>query len=211
MSAPERDYSLYLQEAKLRAAWVDNIHSAICDVLALVNPVRTTVAGWRHRILRGSIYSMALLSERGGGIDTLLTQLEGAEDQKPTLTYTDLPDADGCTALHYAAHSGSRLAVDLLLNHGAEPNALDNNLDTPLHFAARKAAHDVADSLLSRGADPNLTNMSNRTAMFYAIDPLPGVSFKKAATFVQVVGMHGGDCNAVDLEGRPSSFMRQKC
>ena len=205
ISAPERDYVLYLQEEKVRSAWVEKIHDAICSVLALMNPVRTTVPGWRHRILRGSIYSMALLA-KDEGVESLLILLEGGENQEPTLKYDDMPDADGCTPLHYAAHSGSQLAVDLLLNHGAEANALDNNLDTPLHFAARKAAHDVAESLLSRGSDPNLTNMANKTALHYAIDPLPGVSAEKAALFIRTVGNWGGDVNAMDIEGRPLLF-----
>ncbi|KAF4763491.1 hypothetical protein HAV15_000099 [Penicillium sp. str.  len=43
----------------------------------------------------------------------------------------------GLTALHFSALSGIVGMTGLLLDHGAEPNALDENGDTPLHLAIR--------------------------------------------------------------------------
>jgi ankyrin repeat protein len=42
----------------------------------------------------------------------------------------------GYTALHYAAESGRQDFIPLLLRAGADPNALDEELETPLHTAA---------------------------------------------------------------------------
>lgn len=47
-------------------------------------------------------------------------------------------DADGQTALHYAVHSKRTEAIDLLLMHGASPNAVDFKGRTLLHCAARR-------------------------------------------------------------------------
>ena len=205
VSAPERDYILYAQEEKVRAVWVEKLHCAICDLLMLSNPVRTTVVGWRHRILFGTTWSMALFSKQEG-VKTLLERLEGAEGVESSMKYNDQRDADGCTPLHYAAHSGSKLAIDLLLNHGADPNALDNNLDTPLHYCAKRAAYDGAESLVTRGADPNVENMNGCTPVFCAVHPLPGVSAEDSARFVEIIGMNGADPNAPDMNGRPLLF-----
>ncbi|KAJ5962647.1 ankyrin [Penicillium viridicatum] len=43
----------------------------------------------------------------------------------------------GLTALHFTALSGMAEMTALLLVHGADPNALDDNGDTPLHLAIR--------------------------------------------------------------------------
>jgi ankyrin repeat protein len=43
----------------------------------------------------------------------------------------------GLTALHFSALSGIVGMTGLLLDHGADPNALDENGDTPLHLVIR--------------------------------------------------------------------------
>src|SRR5262249_33618203 len=57
--------------------------------------------------------------------------------------------------LHVAAHVGNRDAADLLLDHGAFIDSLDDRGQTPLHVAAEYGNFDVAELLLSRGANPN--------------------------------------------------------
>ncbi|KAL2844564.1 ankyrin, partial [Aspergillus pseudoustus] len=43
----------------------------------------------------------------------------------------------GLTALHFTAQNGIAGMTALLLDHGADPNAVDDNGDTPLHLAIR--------------------------------------------------------------------------
>src|SRR5579885_521638 len=64
---------------------------------------------------------------------------------------------DGFTALHLAAFFGHAASAALLLDRGADPNAIARNAMkvAPLHSAAAARAHDVARALLERGADPN--------------------------------------------------------
>ena len=60
------------------------------------------------------------------------------------------------TLLHDMAHEGSVEKARLLLDHGAEVNAIDGEYrSTPLAFAARWNQRDVARLLIEHGADVN--------------------------------------------------------
>lgn len=66
---------------------------------------------------------------------------------------------DGYTPLHLAAGSGTIETVQLLLAHGADPNARawgaedgDDCAKTPLACAQEWARHDIADALIAAGA-----------------------------------------------------------
>jgi ankyrin repeat protein len=63
--------------------------------------------------------------------------------------------AQGATPLHFAARSGQITITALLLQHGADPQAIYQSEWTPLHFAAKGGHVDVADLLLERGAPVN--------------------------------------------------------
>ena len=71
----------------------------------------------------------------------------------------------GWTPLHWAAGRGERELLILLLDHGAEVNAKDNNLWTPLHEAISNKDTETAALLLDRGADVNAADKNGRTAL----------------------------------------------
>jgi ankyrin repeat protein len=73
----------------------------------------------------------------------------------------------GLTPLLIASAMGNAKAVDLLLDNGADPNAVDRNGYAPLHKAVRDSDYGIdverkdailaiVKSLLKHGADPNL-------------------------------------------------------
>src|SRR5213078_4189277 len=88
------------------------------------------------------------------------------EDPSLVHAYSD----DGFTALHLAAFFGGPVAVDYLLQAGADPNAVARNemQVQPLHSAA--AAGEVGDVeaahlLLQAGADPNARQQGEFTPL----------------------------------------------
>lgn len=60
------------------------------------------------------------------------------------------------TPLHVAALYCLPQMAELLLKHGADPNAMNVHGDTPLHVAAFYGCTSVVELLLRHGADPNI-------------------------------------------------------
>lgn len=73
----------------------------------------------------------------------------------------------GWSALHYAAASGDDKITQLLIERGAELDALSPRASgafTPLMLAAREGHESTARLLLARGAKPGLKNTEGHTA-----------------------------------------------
>ena len=82
--------------------------------------------------------------------------LRGFLAADPTLARATSPAAPhgGWTALHAAAKAGRLEAVQMLIAHGADPNAREAGDNTcPLHWAAAHGHTDVVRALLDAGAD----------------------------------------------------------
>lgn len=100
--------------------------------------------------------------------------------------------ADGLTALHWAAMSNNRQIVDLLLYAGATVRPLTRvGGYTPLHLAARAGHEDVVGALLAGGANANAFTTTGVTAMHFAAQA-------NAAGVIRALSAHGGDVDAPD-------------
>jgi ankyrin repeat protein len=76
--------------------------------------------------------------------------------------------SDGFTALHLAAFFGQEDAARLLVERGADPNAVARHATivvTPLHSAAAGAHAGIVKLLLDAGADPNARQPDGFTAL----------------------------------------------
>ena len=60
--------------------------------------------------------------------------------------------------------------VKLLLDAGADINALDNMNSTPLHFAVRFCPADVVETLIKHGAEVNTCNKRGETPLHFAVE-----------------------------------------
>lgn len=78
----------------------------------------------------------------------------------------------GITALHYAAQEGHRTVALLLLDYGADVDAVGESFVTPLYLANAHHHQQVAQLLLDRGASPG------------------NVEWWKPSRFFQIVGSH---------------------
>jgi ankyrin repeat protein len=78
---------------------------------------------------------------------------------------------DGWTALHLGAGFGSPEATDLLLQHGAQVDAISRNpqRNQPLHAAVALSRNaETVRLLLAHGADPNAIQVGGFTPLFSA-------------------------------------------
>ncbi len=73
-------------------------------------------------------------------------------------------------AIHAASAAGSLVIARLLIEAGADVNAVQQAGFTPLHAAAMTGQLDLAKLLLDRGADPNAKADDGRTALAMARD-----------------------------------------
>ncbi|KAF6829983.1 ankyrin repeat protein [Colletotrichum plurivorum] len=78
-------------------------------------------------------------------------------------------DKSGLTALHYAVRSKHLECVSLLLEKGADPNAVDGKKATPLHFAAWCEDEEFSQLLLNAKADATIQDDEGRTALHRAV------------------------------------------
>ena len=78
-------------------------------------------------------------------------------------------DHEGWNPLLYAAFEGRAAIAGLLLDKGANPNALAPNKSTPLMFAARNGHDEVVARLLKVGANLDLANDQKETAESWAV------------------------------------------
>jgi ankyrin repeat protein len=86
-------------------------------------------------------------------------------------------NALGVAPLHSAVTTGSKATVQLLLDRGGNPNAVEANDMTPLHTAAGHGSRVLIDLLISAGADQMCRAKDGRTPADVARDyGHPGVA-----------------------------------
>lgn len=73
-------------------------------------------------------------------------------------------DAEGCSALHWAADRGNCEILTQLLHSGADINAVDEDGLTPLHYAALAEQEEAAKALLKAGCDALIKNKAGEMA-----------------------------------------------
>ena len=74
------------------------------------------------------------------------------------------------TPLHISVSRGHLTAVRLLLDGGADPNAIDGEGSTVLHTAVRSGHHIIVRELLRHDADPSAVDAAGWLPLHYAAE-----------------------------------------
>ncbi|HSU88745.1 MAG TPA: ankyrin repeat domain-containing protein [Terriglobia bacterium] len=129
------------------------------------------------------------------GADLRLVQAVKNNDAKTARTlitqHVDVnsTDADGSTALHWAAQRDNVELVDALLTAGADARAATRYNVMPLYFACLNGNATIIERLLKAGADPNSTAEEGQTALMTA-------ALNGNVSAIKVLLAHKADVNA---------------
>lgn len=99
------------------------------------------------------------------------------------------PQADGATALAWAAHWNDLATADLLIRAGADVNAANELGVTPLWLACENGSAAMAEMLLRAGANSNAALVGGET-------PILTAARTGSAAVVKTLLAHGADLNA---------------
>jgi ankyrin repeat protein len=128
-----------------------------------------------------------------GDVDTARALLQKGIDVRQK-------DADGTTALHWAAHRADVDMVRELIKAGADVRARNEYGATPLSAAAEVGAADVLDVLLKAGADVESPNHEGQTALM-------AVARTGRVDAAKVLLKHGANPNAHEQWGGQTALM----
>ncbi len=102
--------------------------------------------------------------------------------------------ADGATALAWAAHWDDLEMADVLIRAGANPNAANDYGVTPLFLACTNRSAAMAEKLLSAGANPTARLLNGQTVLM-------SCSRTGNAEAVNLLLSHGAQANVQDPKG----------
>ena len=134
-----------------------------------------------------------LEAARSGDLELVQTILDS------DTTAIGMSNDRGSTALHFAAENGHIQIVELLLDLGADLEAIDVDGDTPLMCAAIGGHSEVFKMLLSRGADADILNTSKSGVLHYA-------AISGSVEIVNLLLDRGLDINAQNQGGATPLF-----
>ena len=150
----------------------------------------------RGGVLLATLFAVATLSAQGltgDGARLMAAVKAGNKDGVRALLKQSVDvnarEADGTTALHWAARADDLETVQLLLRAGANADVTNRNRVTPLSLAAINGNAAIVEALLNAGADPNAPLSQGQTALMTA-------ARTGNPDAVKALVAHGADVNA---------------
>ena len=109
-------------------------------------------------------------------------------------------EADGATALHWAAHRNDLETADLLIHAEANVNAANDYGVTPLALACVNRSVAMAEKLLAAGANPNAAKVTGETVLMTC-------ARTGSVEAVRALLARGADPNASESRGGQTALM----
>jgi ankyrin repeat protein len=128
-----------------------------------------------------------------GATDTVRSLLEQRAD-------VNAAQADGATALHWAAHRDDLESAELLIAASADLNAANDYGVTPLSLACTNGSAAMVAKLLKAGANPNAVQQTGETALMTA-------SRTGNAEVVKSLLAYGADVNGRETRREQTALM----
>ncbi|KAI8514592.1 Unconventional myosin-XVI [Branchiostoma belcheri] len=125
---------------------------------------------------------------REGDVQTVRRELQAGRDVNQG------SNGDDMTALHVASWYGQTGVVKLLIQHGADVGARDEDGETALHWASRNGQTGVVKLLIQHGADVGARDKYGRTALHLA-------SLYGQTGVAELLIQHGADVRASNEDG----------
>ncbi|HEU4619354.1 MAG TPA: ankyrin repeat domain-containing protein [Gammaproteobacteria bacterium] len=170
----------------------------------------------RFRVARGAVFAAAFLVVLAAAPGRNASAAEGASASVAAAARNadadavrkllaegadvNAPEADGTSALVWAAYQQSPELVSLLLKAGADPNAANNFDVTPLLQAARYGDAAIVKLLLDGGADRSKATRDGET-------PLMAAARAGGVEAVKILLEHGADPNATESLWNQTALM----
>jgi ankyrin repeat protein len=158
-----------------------------------------------HRSILAGLVSLLFIAGAALATETgTSTAKEGDRAAVPSLSDTeanlDLLEADGTTALIWAAYRNDLERADVLLRAGADVNAANEYGVTALYATATNTDAAMTEKLLAAGADPNAHLLSGET-------PLMQAARRGNLAVVRVLLAGRADPNAQENNGGQNALM----
>ena len=152
-----------------------------------------------------AVASLAAASQ-DAGLETRLLEAAGSADAASVVSLlaqgadASATQADGATALHWAAHHDDLTMATALLREGAALDATNDFGVTPLWLACLSGSAPMIESLLTAGANASVALPSGETALMTA-------SRSGSIEGVRLLVAHGADVNAREQSRGQTALM----
>ncbi|MEE8350105.1 MAG: ankyrin repeat domain-containing protein [Acidobacteriota bacterium] len=165
------------------------------------NPFKLVNLGWMIFLLLSSLTILAATVsdldlveavERGDG--------EGVRALLERQVDVNAPQADGTTALHWAAHRDDLETAERLIEAGANLNAVNNYGVTPLSLACTNGSTAMVERLLKAGANARAVQQTGETVLMTA-------SRSGNAEVLKLLMAHGADVNGRESRRGQTALM----
>jgi len=158
---------------------------------------------------RSTVWALVLVPVLGTGVAASDAPLADAAERRDQTAIRGLlkqrvdvnaPQADGATALAWAAHWDDLETADLLIRAGAQVDAANEHGVTPLALSCANGSQALVERLLNAGANANLARSNGETALMTA------ARTGNVAVIKALLG-HGAHVNASSTESKQTALM----